>query len=505
MKRRTVLGGALAAGAALSMPAYLRAQSNKKLSILTWNIADQEALFKEEFAEFQKNNPGVEIEWLDKKGPEVPVFYQTQLVAGTPPDVINTQGALWVEYAANGALLDLTPYVQQDAEVAKRFNADYLRNWAYEGRNFMLPFYITKTLLFYNKTMFKEAGLAEPPKSFDEIMSHARTMAKGEKTGLLTLNFDWLYWPFFKMEGVELLSADGKKAAFNTPKAIEVLDKLAKGTESGAINKISWTGRWVEPNGAFASGTVGMHHAHSPAFFFFKGQGPWVNADTLGVAQMPGGWSTPNSHGLGVSKGSKNPELAFALLKHMTSDKWTAEFIRRRNVLTGNAASDQAGLERLRKDDPLTARVLRDAARAHRQDDRQLAAAVRRAAEGRLLPRDPERGARPQGREDRACRRGAGGQPFAEPEGMTSGARRPAGERPHLFARKRVRQTLLVWCFLLPSLAIFLSTASFRSAGTSCCRSRTGRRCGRRAGPGSTITRRCSSMTRCSGPRSGTR
>ena len=39
----------------------------------------------------------------------MPVFYQTQLVAGTPPDVINTQGALWVEYAANGALLDLTP------------------------------------------------------------------------------------------------------------------------------------------------------------------------------------------------------------------------------------------------------------------------------------------------------------------------------------------------------------------------------------------------------------
>jgi multiple sugar transport system permease protein len=28
--------------------------------------------------------------------------------------------------------------------------------------------------------------------------------------------------------------------------------------------------------------------------------------------------------------------------------------------------------------------------------------------------------------------------------------------RPHLLARKRVRQTLLVWCFLLPSFAIFL-------------------------------------------------
>ena len=28
--------------------------------------------------------------------------------------------------------------------------------------------------------------------------------------------------------------------------------------------------------------------------------------------------------------------------------------------------------------------------------------------------------------------------------------------RPRLLARKRVRQTMLVWCFLLPSLAIFL-------------------------------------------------
>src|SRR5437762_12952304 len=153
--------------------------------------------------------------------------------------------------------------------------------------------------------MFKEAGLAGPPASFDDLTNFAKRMAKGEKTGFLTLNFDWLYWPLFKMNGVELLTPDLKKPAFNTPQAVEVLTKLAEGTESGAINKISWTGRWVEPNGAFASGTVRMHHAHSPAFFFFKGQGPWVNADTLGVAQMPGGWSTPNSHGLGVSKGSK--------------------------------------------------------------------------------------------------------------------------------------------------------------------------------------------------------
>ena len=37
----------------------------------------------------------------------------------------------------------------------------------------MFPFYITKTLLFWNKTMFREAGLAGPPQTFDEVMQYA--------------------------------------------------------------------------------------------------------------------------------------------------------------------------------------------------------------------------------------------------------------------------------------------------------------------------------------------
>jgi ABC-type glycerol-3-phosphate transport system substrate-binding protein len=340
------------------MPAYLRAQSNKKISILTWNIADQEALFKEEFEDFRKANPGVEIEWLDKKGPDLPAFYQTQLVAGTAPDIIDIQGALWVEWAANGALLDLTPYFQNDLAFVKLFNPDYMSGFVYEKKNYLVPFYVAKTLLFYNKTMFKEAGLAGPPKSFDELLTSSQAMAKGEKTGFLTLNFDWLYWPLFKMNGIELMSPDFKKPAFNTPEAIAVLERLAKATESGGINKIAWTGRWVEPNGAFAAGTVGMLHAHSAAYFFVKGEGRWISPDTLGAVQAPGNWSTPTNHGFAVSKTSKNPDLAFALVKHMTSIKWATRLAQIRRVLTANIEADKAGLASVAAEDPLAHAVL---------------------------------------------------------------------------------------------------------------------------------------------------
>ena len=100
MKRRQLLKStaALSAVSALGAPAI--AQAPKKITYLTWNLVHLEAPLKGWFEGFKKARPGVEIEWVDKKGPELPAYYQTQLAANTPPDVIDIQGALGLEYAA---------------------------------------------------------------------------------------------------------------------------------------------------------------------------------------------------------------------------------------------------------------------------------------------------------------------------------------------------------------------------------------------------------------------
>ena len=159
IRRRTLL-------ASLAAPAIIRAaraQSSRQVSILTWNIPNAQPLMDTWIKDFTATRPGVSVQWLDKKGPDLPAFYQTQLVAGTPPDVIDLQGGLGIEYAAQGALADLTPHLAQHADVKSRFNADYLANWVFDGKNYMLPFYISKTLLFYNKTLFQKAGLRARP------------------------------------------------------------------------------------------------------------------------------------------------------------------------------------------------------------------------------------------------------------------------------------------------------------------------------------------------------
>ncbi|MCC6720411.1 MAG: extracellular solute-binding protein [Acetobacteraceae bacterium] len=358
MRRRHLLKATvLMPAAALPMPAI--AQAPKKIAWLTWNLVHLESHIKQWIAGFVAANPGAEVEWIDKKGPELPAFYQTQLVAGTPPDVIDIQGALGLEYAGQGALLDMTALLAKDSAVKANYDADYLSNWVFEGKNYMVPYYVSKTLLFWNKNRFRDAGLDKPPATFAEIIGFADKMKGGEKTGLLTLNFDWLYWPFMQMNGIDLLSPDLKTPTFNTAKAAEVLSVLADATKSGAINGISWTGRWVEPNEAFATGNVGMLHAHAPAYFWIKGKGPWINGETVGATHVPGGWATPNSHGLGISKGSKNPELAWAFVKHITGNVVADSLARTASVLTGNRTVDQAQLARLQKDDPAAYDVLK--------------------------------------------------------------------------------------------------------------------------------------------------
>ena len=107
IRRRTLL-------ASLAAPAIIRAaraQSSRQVSILTWNIPNAQPLMDTWIKDFTATRPGVSVQWLDKKGPDLPAFYQTQLVAGTPPDVIDLQGGLGIEYAAQGALADLTPHL----------------------------------------------------------------------------------------------------------------------------------------------------------------------------------------------------------------------------------------------------------------------------------------------------------------------------------------------------------------------------------------------------------
>src|SRR5436190_2120159 len=83
--------------------------------------------------------------------------------------------------AASDTLLDLTPYLSKTPGYREQFNADYLKSWVYEGRNYLVPFYVTKTLLFLNNKRLAEANVAQPPASFDDLLDVAAKTSGAQK------------------------------------------------------------------------------------------------------------------------------------------------------------------------------------------------------------------------------------------------------------------------------------------------------------------------------------
>lgn len=320
-------------------------EESRTLTLLTWNLPHYERQIRGWIADFEAANPGATIEWVDVHGSEWATYFQTQVAAGNPPDIINVQGALWYQYASDGILLDLTDRFSREPAVKNRFYPNIFEAVSnFDGRYYMLPFYTPSTVLFYNKPMFAAAGLPGPPETVEQLVEYARILNTGDQAGFITLNFDWLYWPIFAANGVEILNADKTRAAFNTPAGVRTLETLTALTAEGAIPALTWTGRWAEPNGAFGDGQAAMLNAHVTALGAFSSQSPWANDETVGVAPFPGNFATPNFHGLGITRTTRHPDLAWEFVKIATSDKWASEIVGSLGTLSGNRTADDMAL-----------------------------------------------------------------------------------------------------------------------------------------------------------------
>jgi ABC-type glycerol-3-phosphate transport system substrate-binding protein len=332
----------------------------KEISFLTWNLPHYEDAIMGWVADFEAEFPNAKAKWIDRKGSELPTYFQTQLAAGTAPDIIEIQSVLWYEYADEGILMPLTPYLSKEPAIKDRFTPSFFEAASRFGDDYyLLPTYTPSSLLFMNKPMFAAAGLSGAPQTEEQLLSYAEKLTSGQNAGFITLNFDWLYWPLFRANGVEILTADKSKAAFNTPAAVAVLKNLTKLTKSGAIPGVAWTGRWAEPNGAFGAGGIGMHHAHTPALNSFMSQSDWANNDTVGIDTFPGGWSVPNYHGMGIVSTTKQADLAWEFIKIVTNDKWAENLVRVLGPLSGNAAADRAVINdaQFAKEQPLVVKM----------------------------------------------------------------------------------------------------------------------------------------------------
>lgn len=99
----------------------------------------------------------------------------TAIRAGNPPDVVGLNDIDVPAFSSEGALMDLTQYVN-----ALPYKADlspgHLALGVYNGKYYAVPYLGDLSVLWYNKMLFQKAGLNpnDPPTSFAAILSDAK-------------------------------------------------------------------------------------------------------------------------------------------------------------------------------------------------------------------------------------------------------------------------------------------------------------------------------------------
>jgi multiple sugar transport system substrate-binding protein len=141
-------------------------------TIRFWQFWDV-AVIRPMIDQFEAAHPGIKVEveqltW--KSGLEK---IQASLASGTQPDICEL-GSTWLpRFSYDGVLEDLTDVYQSQADSFLMWESAI-----WEGRAFGLPWVQGSRALFYNRELFRRAGLDpdRPPETWDELLAAASAL-----------------------------------------------------------------------------------------------------------------------------------------------------------------------------------------------------------------------------------------------------------------------------------------------------------------------------------------
>jgi multiple sugar transport system substrate-binding protein len=238
------------------------------------------------------------------------------------PDIVQLDNPDHASFAAAGTFEDLTARINEWGQADKYFKGP-LNSAMYQGKYYGLPLDSNVLALYYNKDAFKEAGIAAPPQTWDELRDDAKKLTKGDRLGLAISavkseegTFQFLPW---------LLSTGANYDSMDNPEAVKSLEILTNLIKDGTMSKevLTWTQADAEKQ--FASGKAAM-----------MVNGPWnigaVKADApkmnWGIALIPKdkqNASVLGGENIAIIKG-KNVDGAWDFMKFVEAQANIEEF-----------------------------------------------------------------------------------------------------------------------------------------------------------------------------------
>lgn len=296
-------------------------------------------------ADYEAQNPGVTVRWVDVPWADMQSKILTAVTAGTAPDVVNLNPDFAAQLAGRNAWMPL------DDKVSAADKAVYLPNiWqanTLNGQSFGIPWYLTTNVTLHNQALLEAAGV-EPPTTYAELAEVARQVK--DQTG------KYAYFTTFVPEdsadvlqsfvqmGVDLVDDQGQ-AAFDTPEGRAVFQYWTDLYQQDLLPQEVLTQGHRRAIELYQAGEVALLstgaeffptiEANAPDIAGVTGSGPQITGDTgkTNVAVM----------NVVVPAGTDVPDAALNFALYVTNDANQLSFAKAANVLPSTAGALEDG------------------------------------------------------------------------------------------------------------------------------------------------------------------
>uniref|UniRef100_UPI0025DE9163 ABC transporter substrate-binding protein n=1 Tax=uncultured Deinococcus sp. TaxID=158789 RepID=UPI0025DE9163 len=307
--------------------------SAQKTTMEFWTIS-LAPLFNDEMnrlvAAFQKENPTVELKWVDVPAAAMEQKLLAAVASGRPPAAVNLSSDMAVKLVQQGAL---EPMTLTDAQ-KKLYFASPLSTFTFDGKVMGVPWYWAPKVVAYNSDIFRKAGLdpANPPRTIQTLIAAAKQIK--DKTGnygfMPNINgINMLY--VFQEAGLPVLSKDGGTAVFNGAEHVKLLETYVDLFKKGYIPEDTMRRGFAAATELYSSGKLGMLIT-GPQFILRVANDNKAIYDVTKVAPYPINIAGNVIHtplmGFTVPKGVKDRAMAQKLALFLTNDVNQLQFSR---------------------------------------------------------------------------------------------------------------------------------------------------------------------------------
>jgi multiple sugar transport system substrate-binding protein len=255
-----------------------------ELKYMLWD-SNQKPAYEKCAADFQKENPGIQIKISQSAWPDYWQGLQKSLETGSAPDVFTNHLSQYPGFVKKKQILDLKPLIERDGVFSSVYFKGLYQVWGKDGKQYGLPKDWDTIAMIVNMDMAKKAGVTVEelrqmtwnPKdggSFGQIIAKLTQDAKGRNA--LNAQFDpahvrvygyqipalggmagQIEWSHFAISnGFKFQDKPwDDKFYFDSPKLVETMDWLAKLPRKGISAPV---GKFGESENQFLSGKVAM-------------------------------------------------------------------------------------------------------------------------------------------------------------------------------------------------------------------------------------------------------